>query len=57
MVDGTTWTAIRAAGRDPEESLNRHESNAALASVNALFAPGPTGTNVMDVVIGLVDGS
>jgi hydroxypyruvate reductase len=56
IIDGSTWSAIHAAGRDPEESLIRHESNAALASVNALFAPGPTGTNVMDVVIGLVDG-
>jgi glycerate-2-kinase len=26
-----------------------------LAAINALFAPGATGTNVMDVVIGVID--
>ena len=54
-VDAATWNVIRAAGRDPERALAQHESHAALESAGALFKPGPTGTNVMDVVIGIVD--
>ena len=51
IVDGTTWERIAAAGRDPDSDLQRHDSHAALASVDALIKTGPTGTNVMDVVI------
>jgi glycerate 2-kinase len=51
IVDGTTWAAVAAAGRDPESDLRHHDSYAALASVDALITTGPTGTNVMDVVI------
>jgi glycerate 2-kinase len=54
IVDASTWQAITSAGRDPAAALQSHESYEALASVNALFKPGMTGTNVMDVVIGLV---
>lgn len=51
IVDGTTWERSRAAGRDPERDLRHHDSYAALASVDALIKTGPTGTNVMDLVI------
>jgi glycerate 2-kinase len=54
IVDSSTWRAIAARGRDPESSLKSFDSNAALASVNALFRPGLTGTNVMDLMIGIV---
>jgi glycerate 2-kinase len=54
VVDGTTWAAIAAAGRDPESDLQHHDSYAALASADALIRTGPTGTNVMDVVIATV---
>jgi len=53
IVDGGTWAAIRAAGRDPERDLARHDAHPALDAANALLRPGLTGTNVMDVVIGL----
>ena len=53
VVDGTTWEAIAATGRDPASALKHHDSYAALASVDALIKTGPTGTNVMDVVIGI----
>jgi glycerate 2-kinase len=55
MVDPTTWKAIRDAGVDPVAALQRHESNRALAAVNALIPRRRTGTNVMDVAIGIVD--
>ncbi len=53
-VDGTTWDRIRGAGRDPGRDLTTHDAYPALDAVGALFRPGATGTNVMDVVIGLV---
>ena len=54
VVDASTWSAILNNGRDPEAALRAHESYDALARANALFAPGMTGTNVMDITIGLV---
>jgi hydroxypyruvate reductase len=54
VVDESTWTAVGSAGKDAEATLRAHESYDALSAANALFKPGPTGTNVMDVVIGLV---
>ncbi|HET6779258.1 MAG TPA: MOFRL family protein, partial [Gemmatimonadales bacterium] len=53
IVDGTTWKAIATAGRDPERDLARHDAYPALASAGALVKPGLTGTNVMDIVIGV----
>jgi len=54
VVDAKTWLSIGAL-RDPAAALRNHQSHDALASVNALFSPGLTGTNVMDVTIGLVE--
>lgn len=53
LVDGKTWARIAEGGRDPEADLRRHNSYDALEAANALLKTGPTGTNVMDVVIGL----
>lgn len=55
FVDATTWQAILDAGHDPAQRLAAHDSHSALAAVGALLRPGPTGTNVMDVVIGLIE--
>jgi glycerate 2-kinase len=54
-IDATTWAAIRAAGVNPDDALATHSSYAALDAADALLKPGPTGTNVMDIVIGLVE--
>jgi hydroxypyruvate reductase len=53
IVDGATWTAVRAAGRDPARDLRVHDAYRALDAAGALLRPGLTGTNVMDVVIGI----
>jgi hydroxypyruvate reductase len=53
IVDGSTWAAIAAAGRDPQRDLARHDAYAALNAVGGLLRPGLTGTNVMDIVIGV----
>lgn len=55
VVDATTWHRVRAAGRDPELDLARHDSYRALDASAALLRTGLTGTNVMDVAIALVD--
>jgi glycerate-2-kinase len=57
VVDGSTWAGIAAAGRDPERDLESHNAYLALDAVGALLRPGLTGTNVMDVVIGVCLGS
>lgn len=54
IVDAATCGAIRAAGRDPERDLSCHDSYRALDAAGALLRTGPTGTNVMDLAIGLV---
>ncbi|HET8650380.1 MAG TPA: DUF4147 domain-containing protein [Gemmatimonadales bacterium] len=56
IVDSTTWQAIAAAGRDPAGDLARHDSHPALAAAGALFRPGLTGVNVMDVVVAIESG-
>ena len=55
-VDGRTWADIRARGRDPARDLAAHDAYPALDSVGALLKPGLTGTNVMDIVIGICAG-
>lgn len=54
IVDETTWSAIQGAGLDATAALKAHESHGALESAHALFRPGLSGTNVMDITIGLV---
>jgi len=55
VVDSGTWAAMLQAGVDPATALVRHESTFALSSVNALIPRRRTGTNVMDVAIGLIE--
>ena len=51
LVDGGTAARIRAEGLDPAVALAHADSNAALAAAGDLVHTGPTGTNVMDLVI------
>lgn len=53
LVDGGTFGRIRDAGLDASECLASANSNAALAAAGDLIHTGPTGTNVMDIVIAL----
>jgi hydroxypyruvate reductase len=55
FADATLWETIARSGHDPEQALARHESYVALAAAGALLHKGLTGTNVMDVVIGVVE--
>jgi glycerate 2-kinase len=56
IVDGGTWTAMVRSGRDPARDLAAHDAYHALDRAGALLRPGLTGTNVMDVVIGICAG-
>jgi glycerate 2-kinase len=52
-VDGSTIARARALGLDPHDFLRRHDSYPLLDALGALHRTGPTGTNVMDLVIGV----
>jgi hydroxypyruvate reductase len=53
IVDPRTWSAAIAGGRDPERDLLGHDAYRSLDAARALLRPGLTGTNVMDIVVGL----
>jgi hydroxypyruvate reductase len=53
VTDGTTWARLLATAENPALALARHDSYAVLEHAGALLKTGPTGTNVMDVVLGL----
>jgi len=53
IVDGSTWSAIARSGRDPTRDLATHDAYHALDAAGVLLRPGLTGTNVMDIVIGV----
>jgi glycerate 2-kinase len=54
FVDGSTVARARALGLDPRDSLRRHDSYPLLDALGDLHRTGPTGTNVMDLVMGVV---
>jgi glycerate-2-kinase len=55
MVDGSTIAKARELGLNPEEYLRNNDSYHFHEKVGTLFKPGPTGNNLMDVVLVLVD--
>ncbi|MBF0152361.1 MAG: DUF4147 domain-containing protein [Magnetococcales bacterium] len=57
LVDGGTLARGRDAGLDPEASLAQADAQTFLAASGGLLSTGPTGTNVMDLVIGLKMGA
>ena len=53
-VDGTSEDRARSIGVDLPRALARHAAYDALDRLGSLFKTGPTGTNVMDLHVGLV---
>jgi len=51
IVDGETIVRGRAMGLDPQEYLDRNDSYNFFKQTDSLLITGPTGTNVMDVQI------
>jgi glycerate 2-kinase len=57
IVTGATLTSLERQGIDSIASLAENDSATALRSVDATIDIGPTGTNVNDLYIALVDNS
>lgn len=57
IVDGRTMEKGLAMGMDPAIFLGRNDSYSYFQRTNELLVTGPTGTNVMDMQLILVDGS
>lgn len=55
FADASVWQRVRERGHDPVAALARHDSYTVLDAADALHRRGHTGTNVMDVVIAVVD--
>lgn len=55
LVDRDTITRAKNAGLDPEKALSLHMSKKVLSATGDLLISGPTGTNVNDVALLLVD--
>ncbi|HET7459342.1 MAG TPA: DUF4147 domain-containing protein [Gemmatimonadaceae bacterium] len=55
IVDDATWEYVRDAGRDPAHDLACHDSHPALDAAGVLLRTGLAGTNVMDVMMGVVE--
>ena len=53
MVDGDTVSRGKLANLDAERSLQEADAGTFLEATGDLIATGPTGTNVMDIAIGL----
>ncbi len=56
IVDGFTVSKGRAFGVDPAQYLQNNDSYGFFAATKELLITGPTGTNVMDLQIVLIDG-
>lgn len=53
VADPGTIRRIRAAGIDPNAALRNNDSLRCFAAAGGLLSPGPTGTNVNDLYIGV----
>jgi len=54
VVDGETIRRGERRGLDPTRALEENDSHGFLAATNDVLWTGPTGTNVADVVLGLI---
>jgi glycerate-2-kinase len=57
IVDGETVSRGAARGMDAHESLARNDSHPFLRATGDLLVTGPTGTNVCDVVLVLIEAA
>ena len=55
FVDGTTHSRARSNGLDPVAYLQNNDSYTLFDKTGDLLVTGPTGTNVMDLVVGLTE--
>jgi hydroxypyruvate reductase len=55
VVTATTWQRAHDSGLDPAQHLSQHNAYPLFAALGDLLLPGPTGTNVNDVVVALIE--
>lgn len=55
IVDGGTIARAATAGLDPRGALARNDTTPFFAALDALLVTGPTGTNVGDVFVAMID--
>ncbi len=55
IVNGETITKAKALGLDPKEYLENNDSYNFFKKIGRLFITGPTGTNVMDIQVLIVE--
>ncbi|MEA5115146.1 MAG: glycerate kinase [Geobacteraceae bacterium] len=55
IVDGMTVTRAKSLGLDPDEYLRNNDSYNFFLKCGGLFVTGPTGTNVMDIQIVVIE--
>lgn len=53
VVDASTWLRAQQHGLDPATHLRQHNAYPLFATLGDLLLPGPTGTNVNDIVVAL----
>ncbi|HTM10189.1 MAG TPA: DUF4147 domain-containing protein [Verrucomicrobiae bacterium] len=56
FVDGATLRRAQGRRLNAARALRRNDSHAFFSRLGDLYRPGPTGTNVLDFVIAIVDG-
>lgn len=56
FADGGSGSRARAAGFDPAGTLARNDSGSLFRATGDLAVTGPTGTNVMDLLLGVTAG-
>ena len=54
VIDQTTWQRAQAQGYAPEVHLTHHNAYPLFAAIGDLLMPGPTGTNVNDLVVAIL---
>ena len=54
-VDGDTFDELKEKGISLHETLRNNDAYHALRAVDGLIVTGPTGTNVNDLYLGLID--
>ncbi len=55
FIDSASAERARGAGIDPQAALARNDAYPVFDAIDGLLRVGPTGTNVTDIFIGLVD--
>lgn len=56
IVDTSTISRARSAGLDPHAALAANDTHAFFTHLDSLIVTGPTGTNVGDLFIAMIDG-